>query len=327
MRVAILAETLYEDLELWYPYYRLREAGADVFVVGSGSAETYQSKHGYPVTVDAEADTVTASQFDGVIIPGGYSPDHMRRHPSMVKLVREAHEQGKVVAAICHAGWMLCSANIVRGKTVTSYRSIKDDMVNAGANWVDREVVRDGTLITSRSPADLPAFMRTTIAALQERAGRPTPERQVALAGLAPACDTLIVGQSGGPTAVINASLAGVVAEARAAGYARVLGMRHGVAGRCCGATLVDLTDARPTTTLERLEAHARGGTRLVPLQAAAGRRRAGRGLLSGRRTSRRVRLHRRQRLGGHQRSRSAEAAGARCGSSACRKRSTTTCR
>src|SRR5205807_5035907 len=91
MRIAILAETLYEDLELWYPYYRLREAGADVFVVGSGSAETYQSKHGYPVTVDAEADTVTASQFDAVIIPGGYSPDHMRRHPGMVKLVREAH--------------------------------------------------------------------------------------------------------------------------------------------------------------------------------------------------------------------------------------------
>src|SRR5438552_2200790 len=94
VRVAILAETLYEDLELWYPYYRLREAGADVFVVGSGSAETYQSKHGYPVTVDAEADTVTASQFDAVIIPGGYSPDHMRRHPGMVKLVREARALG-----------------------------------------------------------------------------------------------------------------------------------------------------------------------------------------------------------------------------------------
>src|SRR5215469_9554088 len=182
-RVAILAETLYEDLELWYPYYRLREAGADVFVVGSGSAETYQSKHGYPVTVDAEADTVTASQFDCVIIPGGYSPDHMRRHPGMVKLVREAHEQGKVVAAICHAGWMLASANILHGRTATSYRSIKDDMVNAGASWVDREVVRDGTLITSRSPADLPAFMRTTVAALQERRGLDARERQVAFAG------------------------------------------------------------------------------------------------------------------------------------------------
>src|SRR3981081_665667 len=107
----------------------------------------------------------------------------MRRHPSMVKLVREAHEQGKVVAAICHAGWMLASANIVRGKTATSFRSIKDDMVNAGANWVDREVVRDGTLVTSRSPADLPAFMRTTIAALRERRGADVVGRQVALAG------------------------------------------------------------------------------------------------------------------------------------------------
>jgi protease I len=102
----------------------------------------------------------------------------------MVKLVREAHEQGKIVAAICHAGWMLASANIARGRTVTSFRSIKDDMVNAGVNWVDREVVRDGNLITSRSPADLPAFMRTIIAALAERRGATTPpERQVAMAG------------------------------------------------------------------------------------------------------------------------------------------------
>src|SRR5947209_14470736 len=183
VRVAILAETLYEDMELWYPYYRLREAGADVFVVGSGSAETYQSKHGYPVTVDAEADTVTASQFDAIIIPGGYSPDHMRRHPSMVRLVRDAFEQGKVVGAICHAGWMLASANVVRGKTATSYRSIKDDMVNAGASWVDREVVRDRNLITSRSPADLPAFMRTVLDALRERRDTSSSlEPEVALA-------------------------------------------------------------------------------------------------------------------------------------------------
>jgi protease I len=180
-RVAILAETLYEDLELWYPYYRLREAGADVFVVGSGSAETYQSKHGYPVTVDAEADTVTASQFDAIVIPGGYSPDHMRRHPAMVKLVREAYEQHKIVAAICHAGWMLASANVVRGRTATSFRSIKDDMVNAGAVWVDREVVRDDNLVTSRTPADLPAFMRTIITALRERRTSDRLEREVAL--------------------------------------------------------------------------------------------------------------------------------------------------
>ncbi len=182
MRIAILAETLYEDLELWYPYYRLREEGADVFVVGSGTSETYQSKHGYPVSVDAEADTVTANQFDAVLIPGGYSPDHMRRSPPMVRLVRDAAEQGKIVGAICHAGWMLVSANVLRGKSATSFRSIKDDMVNAGASWVDRQVVRDGNLITSRSPADLPAYMRAIIAALKERraAGAAPAERPVA---------------------------------------------------------------------------------------------------------------------------------------------------
>lgn len=176
-RVAILAETLYEDLELWYPFYRLREAGADVFLVGSGSATTYQSKHGYPVTVDAEAETVSAGQFDAIVIPGGYAPDHMRRHPAMVELVREAHQQRKIIAAICHAGWMLVSADVLRGRSATSFRSIKDDMVNAGASWVDREVVRDGNLITSRSPSDLPAFMRTLIAALREQRGSTSHQR------------------------------------------------------------------------------------------------------------------------------------------------------
>jgi protease I len=171
VRIAILAEALYEEMELWYPYYRLREAGADVFLVGSGTAETYHGKHGLPVTVDAEAETVSASQFDAVIVPGGYAPDQMRRHPSMVNLVRDAYLQGKVVAAICHAGWMLASANIARDRTLTSYRSIKDDLVNAGAQWVDREVVRDGNLITSRSPEDLPAFMRAIIDALLTRRG------------------------------------------------------------------------------------------------------------------------------------------------------------
>lgn len=172
VRVAILAEAEYEDLDLWYPYYRCQEAGADVFIVGSGTAETYLGNHGYQVTVDAEADTVTASQFDAVIIPGGYSADFMRRHPAMLRLVRDAHEQGRVVAAICHAGWMLVSAGILSGRTATSFRSIKDDVVNAGASWVDREVVRDGNLITSRSHDDLPAFMRAVVEALAERKGQ-----------------------------------------------------------------------------------------------------------------------------------------------------------
>ena len=167
-RVAILAENQYEDLELWYPLFRLREAGADVFVVGTGTADTYTSKHGYPVKVDAEADTVDASQFDLIVIPGGYAPDLMRRSAAMVNLVRQAHDQGKLIAAICHAGWMLCSANIIRGRTVTGFKSIKDDLVNAGAQYIDQEVVHDGNLITSRTPADLPAFLREIIGALKE---------------------------------------------------------------------------------------------------------------------------------------------------------------
>lgn len=167
-RVAILAENQYEDLELWYPLLRLKEAGAEVSVIGSGSAEVHTSKHGYPVKVDARADAVSAGQFDAVIVPGGYAPDIMRRYPAMVQLVREAFQQGKVVAAICHAGWMLVSANVLRGRTATSFHSIKDDLVNAGANWVDRAVVRDGNLITSRTPADLPAFLSAIIGALAE---------------------------------------------------------------------------------------------------------------------------------------------------------------
>ena len=166
-RIAILAENTYEDQELWYPYYRLLEAGADVFVVGTGSSTTYVSKHGYPVKVDAEAATVDASQFDLIVIPGGWAPDLMRRSAAMVGLVREAHTQSRLVAAIGHAGWMLCSANIIRGRRVIGAKSIKDDMVHAGGIWTDQEVVRDGPLITSRRPSDLPASLRTIVGALQ----------------------------------------------------------------------------------------------------------------------------------------------------------------
>jgi protease I len=165
-KVVILAENFYEDLELWVPYYRLKEEGAEVTVVGSGSSRTYTSKHGYPVEVSKEAKEIDISGFDGVVIPGGYAPDHMRRYPAMVKIVREAYEKGKVVSAICHAGWMLASAGILKGKKVTGFFAIKDDLVHAGATYVDQEVVRDGNLITSRKPDDLPAFCREIIEAL-----------------------------------------------------------------------------------------------------------------------------------------------------------------
>ena len=165
-RVAILAEELYEDPELWYPYYRLLEAGAEVKIVGSGRAETFKSKHGYPVTPDLSIDKTLPENFDAVIIPGGYSPDHMRRKPAMVDLVREMDRAGKPVAAICHAGWMLVSAGIVKGRRATSFFSIKDDLVAAGARYVDEAVVVDGNLITSRSPKDLPFFLPAIIEAL-----------------------------------------------------------------------------------------------------------------------------------------------------------------
>jgi protease I len=167
-KVIVLVEQMYNDLEFWYPYYRLKEAGAEVVVVGSGSAEEYSGKAGLPCRPDSTADNISAADFDGIVIPGGYAPDHMRRHPSMVKLVKDLFEAGKVVAAICHAGWMLASAEIVRGRTVTSFFAIKDDLVHAGANWVDREVAVDGNLITSRTPDDLPAFMQEVIAGLKE---------------------------------------------------------------------------------------------------------------------------------------------------------------
>jgi protease I len=173
-RVAILAENDYEDLELWYPLLRLRESGAEVTIVGAG-APSYTSKHGYPVPTDTSADRVNAADFDAIIIPGGYAPDHMRRHAAMVHLVREAVHQGKVVAAICHAGWLLASANVLRNKRVTGFFSIKDDLINAGGLYEDSAVVQDENLITSRMPDDLPEFCRTIIDALAEAKDWITP--------------------------------------------------------------------------------------------------------------------------------------------------------
>ncbi len=167
-RVAVLAENMYEDLELWYPLIRLREAGADVTVVAPNAGATYKSKHGLEVKADVSAEDAKAKQFDAVVIPGGFAPDYMRRSEAMVKFVRDAYNEGKVVAAICHAGSMLVSAGVLKGKTVTCYKSIKDDVVNAGGKYVDKAVVRDGDLITSRVPDDLPAFCSEIISALSK---------------------------------------------------------------------------------------------------------------------------------------------------------------
>lgn len=166
----VLVDQLYQEMEVWYPLYRLREEGMAVTVVGPEAGKSYASKIGYPCVSDKAATEVSMKDFDCLIIPGGYAPDHMRRHKAVVQIVIDAMSQNKVVGAICHAGWMLCSApGALRGRKVTSFFAIKDDMVNAGAEWSDAEVVRDKNLVTSRKPDDLPAFMRAIIDACAGR--------------------------------------------------------------------------------------------------------------------------------------------------------------
>jgi protease I len=164
-RVAVLAGEGYEDLELWVPYYRLREEGATVKLLGSGDG-SYESKHGYPAETDGKVDDASPDDFDAVVIPGGRAPDSMRMHRPLVDFVANMAARGKIVAFICHAGSVAASADIVRGRRCTSWPSIRDDLRNAGAEWCDEEVVRDDNLISSRNPADLPAFCRTLVSAL-----------------------------------------------------------------------------------------------------------------------------------------------------------------
>jgi len=167
-RVAVLVEQQYQEMEVWYPVYRLREAGCEVVMVGPEAGKTYASKLGYPAKADAAAADVNATQFHAIVVPGGFAPDYIRRSEAMLKLVRDLFAAGKPVAAICHGPWVLCSTPALKGKTATGFHSIKDDMVNAGATFVDREVVIDGNVITSRKPDDLPAF----VVALMEMIGK-----------------------------------------------------------------------------------------------------------------------------------------------------------
>lgn len=170
-RVAILVEDKYEDLELQYPRLRLLEAGVEVVVVGPGRG-AYAGKHGYPQAEQATYRDLDAAAFDGVVVPGGWAPDRLRRSPEVLRFVRELDAAGKLVAAICHAGWVPASAGILRGRQATSAPAIRDDMTNAGARWVDREVVVDGGLVTSRNPDDLPAFLRACLEVLANAPAR-----------------------------------------------------------------------------------------------------------------------------------------------------------
>ena len=167
-RIALLVDNYYQEMEIWYPLYRLREEGAEVVTVGAEAGKTYTSKLGYPVVCDRSYDAVRAEEFDGVIVPGGYAPDFIRRYPKANQLVHDINAQGKLVAAICHGPWVLCSAGgMLKGRRATSFFAIKDDVVNAGARWEDAEVVVDGNLVTSRKPDDLPAFCRAAIAVVE----------------------------------------------------------------------------------------------------------------------------------------------------------------
>lgn len=166
-KIAILVENDYQDQEVWVPLYRLREEGYETVVVGPAAA-TYKSKYGVPIQATLAASGARSEDFLGVVIPGGWAPDRLRQDAGVLRLVREMFEKRRLVAAICHAGWVLASAGIARGRNLTSYIAIKDDLVHAGAEWVDREVVRDGNLITSRKPDDIPAFCREIVTALKE---------------------------------------------------------------------------------------------------------------------------------------------------------------
>ena len=164
--IALLVDNIYQEMEVWYPYFRLEEAGAKVITVGAVAGQTYTSKLGYPVKCERSYDEARASDFDGVVIPGGFAPDHIRRYPKAIQLVKDMDRAGKMIASICHGPWVLCSAGILKGRRATSFFAIKDDVMNAGARWEDSEVVVDGNLITSRKPEDLPAFCRAAIGVL-----------------------------------------------------------------------------------------------------------------------------------------------------------------
>jgi protease I len=167
-RIAILVEKMYEDLELQYPRLRLKEAGHDVHVVGPKANEVYAGKHGYPQRSEWAATNVQAEMYSLIVIPGGGSPDHMRRDGGMIRLVREAAAKKTPMAAICHGPSMLCSTDVLKGRRCTSFMSIVHDVVNAGGHWVDEECVVDGQIITSRTPDDLPAFTRAILQLVAE---------------------------------------------------------------------------------------------------------------------------------------------------------------
>ena len=169
-RIAILIDNYYQEMEVWYPYFRFKEAGAECVLVGSEAGKAFTSKLGYPAKAELSYDQAHARDFDGVVVPGGFAPDHIRRYPKANQFVHDLDAEGKLVASICHGLWVLCSAHVLRGRRATCFCAIKDDVINAGAHYEDSEVVVDNNLVTSRKPEDLPAFCREAIKVLVEAA-------------------------------------------------------------------------------------------------------------------------------------------------------------
>lgn len=172
MKIALLVDNMYEDLEVWYPLLRFQEEGAQVVVIAAEANTLYESKHGYPIKSQQAYRDTYSRDFDAVIIPGGYAPDQIRRYSKAIQFVHDMNKDGKLVAAICHGPWVLCSAGVLSGRRATCFVAIKDDVVNAGAHYEDAEVVVDRNLITSRRPEDLPAFCRACIRAMAAVATR-----------------------------------------------------------------------------------------------------------------------------------------------------------
>ncbi|MFN8497036.1 MAG: type 1 glutamine amidotransferase domain-containing protein [Anaerolineae bacterium] len=174
IRVIYFVEDGFEDLEFWVPLMRLQEEGAQVTVVGGGAAQ-YTGKHCLVAKPDVQASAVNVEDYDAVVIPGGWAPDKLRRHDEVLNIVRRANDQGKIIGTICHAGWVPISAGIVRGRRATGSRAIKDDLVNAGATWVDEAAFRDGNMVWGRVVADIPAFNRELVAAIEDWARQHKP--------------------------------------------------------------------------------------------------------------------------------------------------------
>lgn len=165
-KVAILVDEMYQVLEVWYPYYRFLEAGFQVNLVAAEAKKEYHSKEGYPCVSEIAAAQVDVRDYDCMLVPGGFAPDFMRRSVDVIKFANDMVDAGRVIAAICHGGWLLCSTKIYKGKKATCFMAIKDDIINAGAEYVDAECVVDGKLITARKPDDLPAFCTAVLRAL-----------------------------------------------------------------------------------------------------------------------------------------------------------------